>query len=245
MILYANSTNPLEHTPVVPLDSLTVSITDADGAAVTFADTPAESEGVWSLTLTSTEMADASGTWRIEWVGTAGSQVFTDVEYADVVAGDAEGVFLADLKSELGIEGNGDDAKLHRYLSQAIAALERHYTFPTSPKVTEARTFFADGRLLMLYDPCTVTAVTDEDAGALTYTQPSTDKLRLESPYTGYVTITGSWGYDEYPAEVRRAVAVTAATYYRRANFGADDAPYRGGGAAIPTEAHNLMARVV
>ena len=142
-----------------------------------------------------------------------------------------------------------DDATLALLLAEAEAAIGAEYDLPTVPKATETRTVFADGQLVWLDECVSVTAVTDTDNVALTYEtragiRPG-DFLRgivLDARYLGHIKVTGQWGFDATPADVIRAICVTALTYLKRQTFGSDDAPYRGGGDSIPTEARKIMS---
>lgn len=150
------------------------------------------------------------------------------------------------LKSELGITDTADDSALASHLIAAESIIGERYSLPTVPITAATRSRFVDGSLLFLDECATVTAVADRYGNAIAYTAFPTDDGRVSHIELGWrvsgrVSVTGTWGYASTPPDVERAILLTAATYYRRSTYGGDDAPYRGGGSAIPTEAAATM----
>jgi hypothetical protein len=52
--------------------------------------------------------------------------------------------------------------------------------------------------------------------------------LTLGSAYTGYVTVTGTWGYDAVPGDLRRAAVEIVSSLYKDARAGGERPDYSG-----------------
>lgn len=159
---------------------------------------------------------------------------------------------LADLKSELNIEGTADDARLTRLLLAAESALGAVYALPTiTPRVAgvavpEARTAFADGRFLPLAECVSVSGIT-ADGVALTFSEyrgrgPHLLGVYLTSRHSGPVTVTGVWGFDSAPLDVVAAIVSCAASAWKSSRLQSGDYGSLGDvGKYITAKAHEIM----
>lgn len=148
---------------------------------------------------------------------------------------------LTMLKNELAITDSADDSHLNDYITDAKAVLHSRFGLTTVPAAASTKCFGAYGSLVLFDEPCaSITAVACNDDSTLTYTAV-TDGILLGADYMGDVLVTATWGAADYDREEKRAIILTAATYYKRSSYGTDDAPYRGGGDPIPAEAKAIM----
>jgi hypothetical protein len=135
-------------------------------------------------------------------------------------------------------------------------ALTTLYDLPTVPKQTEQRYVTLRDEKLCLLDECNaIYGIIDSSAETLDtdeYTvlygkTASGHKVRgflLEDRYDEQLTVSGSWGYDQTPADINRALLITVSTWYKRAKLG-DANDVVGGFSTLPREARDLMeARV-
>lgn len=153
-------------------------------------------------------------------------------------------VTLAEVKNALGIEGTTDDTLLNDHIAEAVATIGKRWTLPTVPKATTTRTKWCDGGSLWTDELVSVTALVDLSDVALLYVTEPVDgfieRLILREPITGSLKVTGTWGYDTVPADVKRGIIVTVGSWYMRDKHGEESA-YRGIRHAIPQEAVDIF----
>jgi hypothetical protein len=258
--LLAGSTCSLTYTPLdatgatySTAPSVAFALKDAAGSAVTVAGdvTWSDTDHSWTVEVAADEIPiPTTDEWWYEcWTWTADGQE-TRHEVPLLVTR-----FLAfdtlcnvgDVQRRLGTEA---DPEFMDFLIRAASAAIRSYRHITVPSVTETRNCLVDGCTVFLEDNCSaVTAVTDADAAALTYTAVpgyrASDPMRwltLATPRAGYVKVSATWGYDDVPENYRLAALETVAVWWKRAKAGGED-PYAAIGNlnALPRQAMGLL----
>jgi hypothetical protein len=230
--LKANSTNRLVLEPdVFPLDTVTLEV-DRDGETVE-APTVSIGEGVYYADLPSED--SQVGEYRVTWTLESGDTVATEVEFFRCFESDP---LLDQLKNIVRVES--DDLALTEMLTAAKSALRNRFkdTFPTVPSVQESRWKFVDGCRLDKNDLVSADEVTDVNGNTIGFVDMG-DHLRFNWMRCD-VSISGTWGYDEYPERVARAIVLTAALWYQRDNGGLEG-EFSGIRRSIPSEALELM----
>lgn len=208
--------------------------------ALTFSET----EGVWSATMAHDALDGLSGhylkrTWTFE---TSAPQTASWVDYVDVLDHDPQSWLgsIRDLKDYLNLgDSHAEDSDLMRLIEDASAAIDRKYGPITCPTELATRVRWCDGSLLVLPEPVDITTVEDADGEALVYIDPGDGSIVLHRPYTGLVSVTGTWGTDEPDSDVSRAVKVQAGKWYRLEKMGEGNA--YGQLSALSKEVTDLM----
>ena len=212
-ILIADSTNSVTFTPSADVDSVTLAVT-VDGEAVDIG-TPAESEGVWSVTIASGDVPALDSSLDVAWTLTSGSQTrkvveryWVDTDHRLVSAGEA----MAFLES--GSATVTDRAALVDVLEQVEELVREYVSLPLLvPPRTMTRRVWTDSATVWCPELVTPSAVVDEDGNALTYIQQG-ERLTLHAPYTGDVLVTGEWGREATPQWARRAILATVRVWW-------------------------------
>lgn len=238
-------------TAVTPT-SASAAVTDGSGSAVTISASPTQSGTLYYLDISNSECDTEHlwQTWEVTWNWKYASQDFVDVYKYSVVEDTslASLVTIKEVKDHLGITDSTDDEMIAGWLSAAQATLGTLYDLPTVPRVTEQRKFRCNNKLVLTDELSAISAVYDSSAVAITaytilYGRRPTDFYRgilLTDARDEDISVSGTWGYDKCPGDVRRALIVTTATWYKRSKLGADN-DVIGGFASLPREAKDLM----
>ena len=243
--------------------TITLHVADGSGSTVTLANAPAWDATTLTTiqTFTDSEIeASAYATrWTLTWSGNADGTDFTDVEYAYIVKPNQElwHTTVYEVKKPLGIVDATDDDLVAFLIESAQDALEQMYGLPTVPKTTEARyVTVRDSTFVPLEECNSVTSITDESGTSVDATEytvvfgrtASGHRVKgviLEWAYSGQLTVTGSWGFDNTPADIGRALMLTVSTWYKRAKLG-DANDVIGNFSALPRETREILdARVL
>ena len=220
--------------------SASVIVMTDDGDPIAFS-SPTLSAGLWSSS--ATIPVNLAGHYCLaEWTADYSDGVSTTTQELDVLDHDASAWLgsLRDLKTYLPLEGHTDDAQAVSLIEDASFAIATRYGPFACPSVHETRPVFCDGSLIVLPEEAVVAGVTDTvDGTPIVFLAPGDGTLELHDPFTGMVYITATWGSDEIPVDVARAVKITAAAWYRRGQMGENNA--YGSLGAIPKEADDIM----
>ena len=236
--------------------TITCAITNANGSAVTLTSGPSwdASTNTTIQTFANTEVSSSAYAtrWTLTWAGTASGTDFTDVESLVVVAPGEEywHTTVCEVKELLGVTDSTDDEDISYLIASAQDTLETAYGLPTVPKVTEQRKFNCTNRLILTDELVSVTEVYDHDGDAISssayhilYGRRPDDLYRgilLDDAYDEMISVSGTWGYDNTPSDVLRALTTTVSTWYKRMTLGSD-ADVIGGFSTLPREAKDLM----
>lgn len=165
-------------------------------------------------------------------------------DYPLTPAAPAAFVTLAEAKERLNISDTADDARITDLIAGAVAAIGARWTLPTVPAVSATRHIWTDGCTVWTPELTAVTDARDILGNALTYiTEPSGEgiaRLILHTPVTCTVSVTGTWGRNTVPEDVKRGILVTVAVWYQRDVRGEESA-YLGIRHAIPQETVDIF----
>lgn len=239
---------------LVEPSSINVAITDANGSAVSLSNSTAwdASTNTTYLTFTDTEVSSSAYAtrWKATWTGTACGTDFTDVESLIIVAPGQEEwhTTVCEAKEYLNVTDSTDDDLIAGFIESAQDSLSVRYDMPTVPKVTEQRKFRCTNKLILTDELVSVTAVYDASANAISdytilYGRRPNDLYRgilLEDSYDEYISVSGTWGYDNTPADVNRALMLAVSTWYKRATLG-DANDVIGSLSSLPKETRDIM----
>jgi hypothetical protein len=244
--LIAASTNRLALAPTGEPDNVTLEAADADGTALAFG-TAAQDGAEWAVDVQSDDVPAIGTTGALTWTITKGTQKRTITENFEVVAFPA---IITERAVESSLQGGaaGNPAVLALVVAATNADVADELGGFTYPAVTESRHVFVDGPTAYPHELLAVDAIatlSGTPVGCTAIqgsTRPHIRWLEFEDHITRTLSVTGRWGWDQVPDDIRLAALSAAVTRYQRHAFTVD-ADRIGNLGSLPRQTLEVLAR--